>query len=167
MLKLNIAAIKEGQSVDKADVEPVDIGLQENKEFNRTVHITHRINKVGHEVFIKTLLQTTLDLECDVCLESFTLDVEENINVLLTGDPDLVEREEDDVYFVSEAATEVDITESIRQSLLLAIPFKKVCTSGCIGLCPSCGANLNNGPCSCKHDHVDPRWEALKNVKFD
>ncbi len=167
MLKLNIAAIKEGQSVDRTDVEPFDVGLAENKEFNGTIHITHRLNKVGHEVFIKTLIQTTLDLECDVCLEPYALDVEEKVSILLTGDPDLVEREEDDVYLVSESAAEVDITESIRQSLLLTIPFKKVCKSDCLGLCPECGANLNDGPCACKRNHNDPRWEALKNIKFD
>ena len=32
------------------------------------------------------------------------------------------------------------------------------------GPCPKCGKNLNNGPCGCREDSVDPRLEILKNL---
>jgi len=167
VLRFALAAVKEGQSSVAADLTPKDIGLEENKEFNKTIHLAHQITKVGNEVYIQTTVQTTLDLQCDVCLDSFQFDVEDTVNVILTTDSDLAEREDDDVYLLADSTSQVDISESIRQSLLLAIPFKLICGPNCKGLCPTCGANLNNGPCGCKGDYVDPRWNSLKDIKFE
>lgn len=44
---------------------------------------------------------------------------------------------------------EIDTTEDIRDMLILDHPIKFLCTENCLGLCPSCGANLNSGPCKC------------------
>ncbi len=43
----------------------------------------------------------------------------------------------------------VDLTEVVRQHLVLAIPFAPRCRDGCRGLCAGCGADLNLGPCAC------------------
>ncbi len=43
----------------------------------------------------------------------------------------------------------LDLSEALRQYLLLAIPMKPLCRSDCSGLCPVCGYNLNLGACSC------------------
>ena len=45
-------------------------------------------------------------------------------------------------------------------SCYFALPSKFLCDDDCKGLCPKCGANLNEGPCECKKD-IDPRFEAL------
>ncbi|HBG81903.1 TPA: hypothetical protein DDW69_03615 [candidate division CPR2 bacterium] len=37
----------------------------------------------------------------------------------------------------------IDIEESLREEVLLALPIKPLCDEGCKGLCPSCGRNLN------------------------
>lgn len=166
MLKFNVAAIKDGQSTLSMAVSPKEIGLEENEEFSHIIHITHHINKVGHEVFIKADVETALSLQCDVCLDSFLSDVKITVDVILTSDSDLSERE-DDVYLVPDVTSEVDITDSIRQSLLIEIPFQKKCRPDCKGLCSTCGANLNAGECGCTHEKNDPRWDALKKLKFD
>ena len=44
---------------------------------------------------------------------------------------------------------EVDTTEDIREMLILDHPIRFLCCDNCPGLCPSCGANLNDGPCAC------------------
>jgi hypothetical protein len=46
-----------------------------------------------------------------------------------------------------------------------ALPLKPLCREECKGLCPSCGADLNKGPCSCKGKKGDPRLAALKKLK--
>ena len=43
----------------------------------------------------------------------------------------------------------VDVTDDIRQEMMLSYPIKFLCREGCRGLCPSCGQNLNEGPCAC------------------
>lgn len=67
---------------------------------------------------------------------------------------------------------EIDITGRIREELLLNIPEYIRCSPGCKGLCPVCGANLNEGPCRCSCVHKvaeEPGecspWKALDNWK--
>jgi uncharacterized protein len=43
--------------------------------------------------------------------------------------------------------------------------MKKLCSEDCKGLCPSCGKNLNDGPCNCAEEIIDPRWELLQKLK--
>ncbi|MBR1859940.1 MAG: DUF177 domain-containing protein [Selenomonadaceae bacterium] len=57
----------------------------------------------------------------------------------------------------------IDIAEMIRDTVMAAQPIKNLCKEDCKGLCPICGANLNENECNCDRFVVDPRLEALKN----
>ena len=59
----------------------------------------------------------------------------------------------------------IDVTELLRDTLLAGQPMKNLCKADCKGLCPACGANLNDGDCSCGGLVVDPRLAALKDFK--
>ena len=52
--------------------------------------------------------------------------------------------------------------ETLREGLLLAEPMQALCKPDCRGLCPVCGADLNDGDCGCDRFTVDPRLAALK-----
>jgi len=56
----------------------------------------------------------------------------------------------------------VDLSEVVRQHLLLALPIAPRCREACRGLCPTCGADLNVGRCGCVRDEIDPRLRALQ-----
>ena len=58
------------------------------------------------------------------------------------------------------------VTDLLREELLLSQPTKPVCKEDCKGICAGCGAELNSEPCTCPPE-VDPRWDALKDLKFD
>jgi uncharacterized protein len=55
----------------------------------------------------------------------------------------------------------IDIGPLVREVLDLALPMKPLCREDCLGLCPVCGKPLNDGPCGCKMEEVDPRLAAL------
>ena len=57
------------------------------------------------------------------------------------------------------------LEDALREQVLLALPLKVICREDCKGLCPHCGANLNDGQCSCADDVDDPRWTALKDLR--
>ena len=64
--------------------------------------------------------------------------------------------------FETDEKTEiVDLTDELRQSIILALPTYPVCRADCRGVCPTCGKNLNEGPCACVHEERDGRWGAL------
>jgi uncharacterized protein len=56
---------------------------------------------------------------------------------------------------------QVDLEPLAREVLLLELPQAPLCREDCRGLCPRCGADLNEGPCQCVPDERDPRWAAL------
>jgi uncharacterized protein len=56
----------------------------------------------------------------------------------------------------------VDLSEIIRQQLVLALPIAPRCREECRGLCPSCGADLNAGRCACPGADIDPRLQTLQ-----
>jgi len=64
---------------------------------------------------------------------------------------------------LDETTESVDLTEDMREAIILAFPSYPVCSSGCKGLCPQCGANKNEGECHCKPP-ADNRWAALEGL---
>jgi uncharacterized protein len=56
----------------------------------------------------------------------------------------------------------IDVTEVIRQHIVLALPIAPRCREDCRGLCQQCGADLNDGPCGCVPNAVDPRLDVLR-----
>lgn len=61
----------------------------------------------------------------------------------------------------------VDLSELVRQVLVLNVPWHSLCRPDCAGLCPRCGKNLNKGPCGCGEDEMDPRWAGLRDLIDD
>ena len=72
------------------------------------------------------------------------------------------EDEEDDTVFKIDANHMMDLTEPVRQALLVAIPMRPLCREDCKGLCPECGANLNYIDCGHHQEAADNRWDALR-----
>jgi uncharacterized protein len=101
---------------------------------------------------------------CMRCLEAGTLDLEiesREIDAALTDDEELRSP------YVSE--DELDIGRWAHDATLLALPARFLCRPECAGLCPVCGASLNEAD-PADHEHetaVDPRWAALDNLKLD
>jgi len=58
----------------------------------------------------------------------------------------------------------VDLSPLIREAMILAIPFRPLCSPDCKGLCPVCGADLNVEDCGHQKAPTDPRWAALQDV---
>jgi uncharacterized protein len=55
----------------------------------------------------------------------------------------------------------IDLAPLVREAIMLELPLAPVCSPDCQGLCPTCGADLNDGPCGCAPTSGDPRWAAL------
>jgi uncharacterized protein len=66
--------------------------------------------------------------------------------------------EDEDAYPL--VGDQLDLEPLARDAVLLDLPLAPLCSDGCLGLCPQCGANWNNGPCDCSPPG-DPRWSAL------
>ncbi len=69
--------------------------------------------------------------------------------------------------YVEGGGVELDLEAWARDALALALPAQLTCRDDCAGLCPQCGANLNEDP---EHQHEpepDPRWSKLSEIHFE
>jgi uncharacterized protein len=55
----------------------------------------------------------------------------------------------------------VDLEPLVREVVMLDLSVAPLCRADCRGLCPTCGADLNEAPCDCRSDDRDPRWAPL------
>ncbi len=56
---------------------------------------------------------------------------------------------------------QLDLSDVVREVVLLDVSSTPLCRPDCAGLCLTCGANLNDGPCGCAPAVTDMRWSAL------
>ncbi len=77
------------------------------------------------------------------------------------------ELSEDDLDTVVVGEEVLDTAPIVLEQLQLNIPMRALCRPDCRGLCPRCGADLNErgGECSCAGSEPDPRWAALASLK--
>jgi DUF177 domain-containing protein len=62
---------------------------------------------------------------------------------------------------------ELDLAAWARDAYALALPAQVVCREDCAGLCPECGANLNEQPDHAHEREPDPRWAKLRELRFE
>lgn len=60
----------------------------------------------------------------------------------------------------------LDVQGWAHDALLLALPPQVVCRPDCRGLCPECGADLNEDPEHAHEKAPDPRWAALRDLEL-
>lgn len=61
----------------------------------------------------------------------------------------------------------LDLAPLVRDAILLELPIAPVCRDDCRGICPVCGADLNDGPCDCSPQAADPRWAVLDALRSE
>lgn len=134
---------------------------------NRPVRGEIQLMHSDRSILVKGRLDTAVELTCSRCLSLFScplsLDIEEEYfptTDVLTG-ASLPPSSDEPSSFTIDEHNILDLTEAMRQCVLLVTPMKPLCGPQCAGLCPTCGANLNQSPCSCPPKPADPRWSKL------
>ncbi len=168
MIKINVSQLLKapiGSTRNYTVDEIVDIA-----DGNSLVQGKVELIRTDRGILAKVKLHTELELTCSRCLILFscplTLSIEEEYfptTDVVTG-ASLPLPDEPGGCFTIDGRNILDLTEAIRQYTLIAIPMKPLCREDCVGLCPTCGCNLNNGPCNCPSKPVDPRWSKLSEL---
>jgi uncharacterized protein len=151
-MKINVKRIPEqGEHLQGAEPAAIMDLAEPDVQFTQEVAYDLFAQVQGHALLVTGKLRTPVALRCSRCLATF--------------EKSLVVRE-----FVvhRELAGEdfVDLTENIREDIILELPQRALCRADCCGLCPTCGKNLNEGACQCAPAHGDVRWHALEQLKL-
>lgn len=162
MVTIDILHLEQGHSLENKRTDFKTLGLDEDLGIDGPININFEIDKVGNEHYVTTNLETIAHVQCDRCAEIFDFPINDSVKIILTKDDELLDQ--DDVYRINDGTTIVDVTDSIKETLVLALADKKLCSQECKGLCAFCGSNRNHAPCSCEKGQIDPRWEGLKKL---
>ncbi len=121
------------------------------------VDLDLRLESVVEGVLVTGTAVVQLRGECVRCLVGISGELEVDVQELFT-------------YPSSEATDEeagrlagdlIDLEPVLRDQVVLDLPFQPVCAEDCRGLCPACGADLNDDPGHSHGQRTDPRWSAL------
>ena len=149
------------------DMEATVPSLANEAELTRPVVGEVRLTRTSEGVLAQGHFSTEVKLTCDRCLATFKYTIEFNVEEQYAPTVDIntgrwLKVEEMDPALLIDKHHILDLEEVFRQGICLEIPMRSICRPDCRGLCPHCGMNLNEGPCDCRDDEVDPRWETLR-----
>ena len=99
------------------------------------------------------------ELTCNRCLEVNTERLDVPFEQVYRHEP----QDEDDEQEI-ENGMWIDLEPAIHDEVTLSLPLVPVCKPGCLGLCPTCGTNLNTDPCGGHEDDTDSPFAALKDL---
>ena len=130
------------------------------------------LRSTGRTVLVRGMLRGIAVLECSRCLRDYQHPFEfefcEDCSLAEIDEPIsyATELEDDDepVPIPILDHCQVDLSELIRQLLVLHLPSHPVCSLDCKGLCPHCGVDLNTTTCDCDKRELDPRLAPLRDL---
>lgn len=120
-------------------------------------------------IYVKGYFETIITLKCGRCLENYDFSIYEDIEEVLpvTGETE-DENYLDDKDFPIFENYILNLTELLRQYILVEVPTQPLCNESCKGLCFGCGTNLNFSECKCeKVNQETSLGNLLKNIKLD
>lgn len=99
-------------------------------------------------------VQAQAHVMCARCLDDVAMELDGQIEGWFLMNPEDVAPDflEEDEIEVLPADHIIDLEPLIKAALILEIPNPPLCSDDCKGLCPQCGANLNEGDCGCGAD---------------
>lgn len=123
------------------------------------------------DLILQGRIKTRVGGECDRCLKEFGRDLDLGFRVVLVRSlgeitPEKELRGEELNHSLLEG-DEIDLRRIVLEQLILESDMVNLCSEECRGLCPNCGADLNQGPCGCKDNEIDPRLAALAGWRPD
>ena len=135
-----------------------------------------RVIRVGEMVEVEGTVESRVRLSCSRCLaeydeplvSSFALTyAREMPEVTDEAGGDEVELSAEEMGLILFHGEEIDLREAIAEQVIMALPMRPLCREECRGLCPQCGANLNETDCGCERPALNVKFAALKELKLE
>jgi DUF177 domain-containing protein len=151
MLRVDIRDLQRGPVRTVGELQPDDPAF-EGLDLNLVgpVSVDGQLQATGDGEYLwRGGLHAVIRGECRRCLTDVRTDVDIEVTAaIFSSDPEA--SDDPDFYPLLERASHIDIRDVAREELALAAPTRLLlCRDDCAGLCLSCGADLNAGPCGC------------------
>ena len=170
-LRIDVRELERGPRSFKAGLTARQLNLDEGQvriSSAVAVHLTAERQSQGG-VRVRGELGAEMELTCARCLEvllhpltaRFNQYYQSNAHHSLAGEIALQKKDLEVGFFTGDF---IDVSDIVREQILLSLPMKPLCQEDCRGLCPACGRNRNRDRCGCGPVVSDPRLAPL--LKF-
>jgi len=113
--------------------EDLDLDTEEIK-FTLPIRVNASVYKISNVVSVSLELSASFHTFCSRCLKDIEIPLKRYLRLN---------------YEVKANQEFIELDEDIREDIILSYPVKFLCSPNCLGLCPKCGKDLNEGKCNC------------------
>ena len=162
-MKIRISGLDNGTFTYDFEGKIDDINLEEPfyDKYRSEVVLT----KIDDQMILEASTISGVRFTCDRCGVDYQRNVESKYKMVYMFTNVVDSKQEADITYLSPDTININITDDVRDYLILAVPMKKLCKEDCKGLCYKCGTDLNKGSCNCTKDETDDRWNKLLELK--
>ena len=149
-MEIVLADLKEGVEVPVCqDYDPRALDLEfVDLKYTEPLHLEGTVEKGPDTLTLRGELSSRVEHICGRCLKPLS----QAVLVPVT------------LYFEIKGKEVLEVTDDLRELMILDHPLSFLCRENCLGLCPSCGTNRNEAPCACVQTETSPRtFSALRN----
>jgi uncharacterized protein len=169
---LRFENFSDGATTLELALQAEDLSLgRDEVEMEPALGASLRVFRAGETFTLTGQLRWTVTGECYRCLAPATAAQTVAVRLVIqrrraTADEQRAVAEDDEAALCDPGVPAFDLRPWLREIILVESPMRIACRDACRGLCPACGRDLNQGPCPCSSVPADPRWAALKDVRF-
>lgn len=129
------------------------------EEFSSPPHAEGVITNTAGALTLSGVITAEFTCYCDRCGRQTQRSFELPLSVKLAADLE----DDDNPEIFPIYGNELDLGDVLETCYILNAESKFLCGKDCMGLCPRCGKDLNEGPCSCDKE-IDPRLAVLQQL---
>lgn len=135
------------------------------------VHYALSVLREYDHIRVEGTVSSAVRLSCSRCLKEYESPLDSTFTLIYSKATGFtfeeeVELDDNDLISMSYEGSEIDFAPVIEEQLLMELPIKPVCQEDCLGLCTSCGEDLNKSPCTCNQREVNIRMSVLEKLKI-
>ena len=162
---------------ENAEAFPVLAQMVQNREceFIEPLKINVKAYRIRELFEVEGNFQTRVRQSCSRCLKRFDMSINSKFALTYTRElPDVdetsdaqeIEWKAEQIGLIYFRGEEIDLRDGIQEQVVMAFPLRALCAETCRGLCPNCGADLNQTDCRCKHSFSASAFAVLENLKL-
>ena len=145
-------------------------------EFAVPIRTALRAQRIGDMVEIDGDIEASVRLPCSRCLQPFETPLNSHFaftymrratDVIEETELQEVELSAENMGIVYFQGQKIDLKDTIQEQVVMEFPLRALCKQDCKGLCPKCGADLNEDPCDCDRRSSPGKFAVLENLKLE
>lgn len=149
---------KPGETRSESATLPISFELQ-NARVDDVASVESSLTSLSDGIVARGRASVTAKLVCNRCLTGWETELEVVFEQVYRLRP----QDADEEMLVEQGAW-IDLEAVVHDELSLAVPLTPLCRIGCLGLCPTCGTDLNVEPCAGHGEESSSPFAALREL---